>query len=232
MCSDELESFINAVESLSPMIKVISFDMDNTLIDSTFDDKIWFEEIPRLYSEKNSLSLKDAKEKVFAQYDPDCQGYLRNDLGYWFERLGLGDWKPSIERNKNLIGAYPETTEVLAKLSQTHKLIVVTQSPAKFYEVKLAETQINQYISKVFSTITDFKKRHKEPEMYKAILLELGIKSDEMVHIGDSERNDNEYPASLRIKCFLLDRTRTKKGTNIVYDLNEFYDKILELEKS
>jgi hypothetical protein len=46
------------------MAKIISFDMDGTLIDSVFTDWVWSHGIPTLYSAKTGLSFDEAKTFV------------------------------------------------------------------------------------------------------------------------------------------------------------------------
>ena len=49
--------------------KVISFDLDGTLVDLDFDLHLWFEELPRLYSEQNGVMLSQAKELMRLEYN-------------------------------------------------------------------------------------------------------------------------------------------------------------------
>ncbi len=41
-------------------IRVVSFDMEGTLIDHSFSRSIWEEEVPRLFSKINGLSLEES----------------------------------------------------------------------------------------------------------------------------------------------------------------------------
>ena len=69
------------------MIKVISFDLDETLADKNFDDVFWFKEIPKLYAEQNNISFKQAHDYITKQYDktgPD--ELLWYNVDYWFKK--------------------------------------------------------------------------------------------------------------------------------------------------
>ena len=46
------------------MTRIISFDMDGTLIASEFTDWVWGHGIPTLYAEKTGLPFERAKEAV------------------------------------------------------------------------------------------------------------------------------------------------------------------------
>ena len=59
--------------------KVVSFDLDGTLTDSSFVDSVWHEGIPRLYSIKKKVSLGDAKKAV--KYCESAKG--NTDIQPW-----------------------------------------------------------------------------------------------------------------------------------------------------
>ena len=46
------------------MHKIISFDMDGTLVDVEFTDWVWGHGIPSLYAEKAGVSFEEAKTFV------------------------------------------------------------------------------------------------------------------------------------------------------------------------
>ena len=50
------------------MIRFISLDMDGTLVNSRFVDKVWMEGMPRLYADRTGLDFQDAKEYVIGEY--------------------------------------------------------------------------------------------------------------------------------------------------------------------
>lgn len=50
------------------MTKIISFDMDGTLVDSEFTDWVWLHGIPKLYARKKGLSFDEAKALVVEEY--------------------------------------------------------------------------------------------------------------------------------------------------------------------
>jgi len=72
------------------MIRVISLDMDGTLVNSRFVDKVWMEGMPMLYAEKTGLDFPVAKSYVVGEYTKIGSDRLEwYDLMYWIERFGL-----------------------------------------------------------------------------------------------------------------------------------------------
>ena len=70
--------------------KVISFDLDGTLIDYGFVDSVWFEGVPLSYSVEKRVSFDDAREAVKREYDRVGKDRLKwYDLSYWTRKLGL-----------------------------------------------------------------------------------------------------------------------------------------------
>ena len=74
------------------MTRIISFDMDGTLIASEFTDWVWGHGIPTLYAEKMGLPFERAKEAVEKEYKKVGEGALEwYDIKYWFHFFQL-DW--------------------------------------------------------------------------------------------------------------------------------------------
>jgi len=50
-------------------VKIVSFDIDGTLVDPEYNDLIWFKEIPQLISKKRQIPFKDAARIALQEYD-------------------------------------------------------------------------------------------------------------------------------------------------------------------
>ena len=50
-------------------MKVVSFDVVGTLVDSYYEDYVWKEAVPRLYSRKRGVGIEEAKDCVLREYD-------------------------------------------------------------------------------------------------------------------------------------------------------------------
>ncbi len=208
------------------MIKVISFDLDGTLSDLNFDKLIWNTEIPKLYSEKHNVSLEEAKNKVFFEYNDDIGHHRWTDISYWFEKFGLDDYNKLLEDVKHNIKIFPEVIPILKELKEKYKLIIITQSEKRLLDIKLKAENLGEFFSETFSTPSDFKKLEKDDEIYNKIMEKLKIKPEEMIHIGDDHDFDYLIPKSLGIRSFFLDRSKEQEGEYIVHNLEEFKEKI------
>ena len=202
------------------MIKVISFDMDGTLVSEDFDNAIWREDLPKIYAEKKNISLEKAKEYCFSKYKEHLGHNKWTSLAFWFEMFGLNNWQELIKNNLDKIKIYKETKEILQKLSKNYRLIVFTQAPKEFFEIKLKE--LSHYFEKIYSSTHHFNSLQKNKEIYKKIIEDLKINKDEILHIGNLKEYDYDIPNSMGIKAVLLDRENRFKKEKTVKDLNDF----------
>lgn len=206
------------MRSFQDAIKVISFDADGTLATPEFADAIWHREIPRLYAKKNKMSLNEAKRHVFAEYQKVGEYRVEwYDAKYWFQRFGLGDLQPVLNRLSYKISYFPEVEEVLSSLSQRHQLIIASNSPHYYLDLLLAA--IRGYFSRIFSSVSDYNEVKKEA-FFLRLCREMKIKPQQMVHVGDHFEFDFIVPKQAGITAFFLDRR--KQGEEGVADLKEF----------
>ena len=189
------------------MIKVISFDMDGTLVGEDVDFYIWNEEIPKLYAEKYNLSLEEAKKEVYADYYK--QRYIDNvkewaSLERWlkFYNIKYEDLKVDFEKEVHI---YPEVKETLEYLKKYYSLIVVTNAHKDFMEIKLDLENLKSYFEKIYTSL-DSNSGKKDKDLFNKIIENFNITNKEIIHVGDDPYYDKEVPESLGIKSYLLDR--------------------------
>jgi putative hydrolase of the HAD superfamily len=210
------------------MIKVISFDVDGTLVDHGFVDLVWNDGMPRLYSEQTGMPLEEAKEYLRERYDEIGEGDIRWYLpDYWFEDLNLrGRPEELIRQYSHEVRIFPEVKEVLEGLSKRFDLIACTNASREFLDVSLDD--LYKYFQYTFSSTTDFGLVRKTPEFYEYICEILEIKPQEMVHVGDHERFDYLVPKEFGIRAFYLDRSGKRKGDFVIKDLRELLERFNE----
>jgi putative hydrolase of the HAD superfamily len=213
---------------MSIKIKILSFDLDGTIITKKFVDTVWLEGIPKLYAAKNSISIEDAKRYILSEYNKIGDSRIEwYDIRYWFKKFNLGNnWQKLLESYKNEIELYPEVVPVLENLSKKCKLILSSNAKREFIDIELRESKIGKYFSQVFSSTSDFNIVKKTGEFYERICNILRIEPSEMIHIGDHKEFDYIIPRKLGVKPFYLDREGKEKGDFVVKDLNDFQNKI------
>ena len=207
------------------MLKVISFDVDGTLVDPSFADSVWLEGMPRLYAETHHTDFETAHRIVTRAYenigDEDIRWY---ELDYWIRLFELENSPHNLlTLHRDRIAVYEEVPEVLDRLSRKYTLIVASNAHKDFLSLTLAS--IRSYFTHIFSATSDFQQVRKVRDFYERICNTLGVIPDELVHVGDHYKFDYETPQKMGIHAFFLNR----KG-NELKDLREFEKKIMELD--
>jgi len=203
------------------MIRHVSLDMDGTLINSKFVDKVWMEGVPILYAERHSMALGPAKEAVVGEYMKVGSDKLEwYDLKHWLDKFDLDVTKEGLlEMYVDEIEAYPEVRDALEGLSERFNLVVTSNASRDFLDLELEE--IGQYFSDVFSATSDFKQTKKSPQVYREVCRRLEAKPLEVLHIGDHYSYDYEAALDAGLDALFLDRKGIKTGSGVVGDLRE-----------
>lgn len=204
--------------------KVISFDLDGTLIDNRpFDNVLWYEEMPKLYSEHHNVPIEKAKTIVTNAYDEiGNQDFNWYRPLFWFKYFNLQtDWRKAQEDLKHELKIFPEVVDLLKELKQKYKLVVVTQSPNEFLKFKMKLEGLQNIFSQVISTIDDLNMSKKQDGTYEEVLKILNVKPEEIMHVGDSFNSDYLAPRKAGIFSLYLDRKKQRTGKGIIYSLEE-----------
>ncbi len=203
------------------MIRVISLDMDGTLVNSRFVDKVWMEGMPMLYAEKTGLDFPVAKSYVVGEYMKIGSDKLEwYDLLYWIERFGLKVGKDELlQMYEDEIETYPEVQEVLDLLAESYELVVTSNAAREFIDIELEG--LSDYFRETFSATSDFREVKKSPLIYGTVCAHMGAKPFEVLHIGDHYNYDYESPLEAGLDALFLDRKGERSGREVVGDLRE-----------
>lgn len=207
-------------------IRAVSFDADGTLVTPAFADLIWLEVLPEMVSEVWRISLEDAKEKLYRDYDsigPQRPEWY--DLPYWLKRYRLeANPRTLLQQYKSAVTVYPEVPDVLERLGEEYDLLVTSNSSRLFLEV--TTEPLRHHFKHIFSTLTDFGMM-KDTESYLAVCERIGVGCRELAHVGDSLELDYSRAKKAGVRAFYLDRLGRRKGRNFVKDLREFAARLL-----
>jgi putative hydrolase of the HAD superfamily len=205
------------------MAKIISFDMDGTLVDPEFTDWVWLHGIPTLYAEKVRVPFEEAKHFVVEEYLKVGEGAIEwYDIKYWFEFFKLEqNWKVLMERYIDKINIYPDVNHLLGRLRDRFQLVLTSNAGREFIDVEMEATGLRRYFDRIFSATSDFGEVKKTMGFYKRICQILGARPQEIVHVGDHYEFDYLVPRSLGIHAFYLDRSGKNQGNLILRDLRD-----------
>jgi putative hydrolase of the HAD superfamily len=212
-------------------MKIISFDLDGTLVTDAFSQVVWHQGIPELYAEKHALSLRDAQHVILKEYNKVGDTALEwYDIHYWLHFFDLDvDWKRLLGRFRSLIATYPEVEEVLSYLNKNHQLIITSNAAREFLNTEIEATTLSPYFDYIFSATSDFKEVKKTEAFYMKICSKINVKHSQIIHIGDHYDFDYRIPQQLGITSYYLDRTGETEGSHTVQDLKEFITRLEEL---
>jgi len=203
------------------MIRFISLDMDGTLVNSRFVDKVWMEGIPSLYAEETGQEFAAAKEYVISEYMKIGSDHLEwYDLKYWIDKFGLQIAKDDLlELYEDEIETYPEVQDALDILADNYVLVVTSNAAREFIDIELEGLQ--DFFQETFSVTSDFRDVKKSPQVYGAVCAKLKAKPFEVLHIGDHYDYDYEAPLEAGLDALFLDRKGVRSGREVVGDLRE-----------
>jgi len=206
-------SFIMDEKMTSEGIKVISFDLDGTLVEPEYSEWVWGVGIPHLFAQKRGISFGEAKEVVEEEY---------YDIKYWFNFFQLdGSWGSLLNRYSHKIKTYPEVSQVLREFSSHYMVIMISNAAREFIDIEVEVAELRGYFSRIFSATSDFGEIKKTTQFYGRICQLLRIKPREMVHVGDHWEFDYVVPKDLGIRAFHVDRSWSRGGNDVIRSLEE-----------
>ena len=208
-------------KTISDDVKIISFDLDGTLVKSTYANSVWLEGVPKLYAKEKNLPLDFVKKYVFQEYYKVGENKKEwYDIDWWFKHFKLNSsWQELLNEYRFSVELYPDTIDTIKKFSNKFDLIIISNAKKEFIDIQIEETKIRKYFLYAFSSISDFNTVKKIPQVYKEICDKLKIKTNEIIHIGDSKEFDFESPKKVGVKSYYINREKTEKGNNIIHTL-------------
>ena len=185
--------------------RVVSLDFSGTLVTEDYLEYFWKEVIPKAYSIKEGISLKEAKSKVFEEYGKvskeDINWYLPN---YWLNKLGINNsLSELVAQSLVALRFYEDALSFIEKVKNKYTLIVASGVSSSLMLPALSTLKVKFY--RVYSS-TDMFFVGKPPSFYNFILEDLKILPSQIIHVGDDKLNDVENPMKVGIRSYLIDR--------------------------
>ena len=215
-------------------IKVVSFDVDGTLVSPGFVDAVWLEGIPQLYAAKAGVGFEQAVAYVRREYEKIGEHRIEwYNIAYWLRKFGLEiPYEEIFTRYEALLRIYDDVEPVLAALREAGYTLIVSSNAATEF-IEFQTKPIKGYFTHVFSATSDFGQVKKTNGFFARVCRILGVEPEAMVHVGDHWVFDFLNPRKIGITAFYLDREQKGNGTiaalrgeteYIIRDLDELLD--------
>ena len=107
----------------------ILFDMDGVILDNTYDNNFWQNQIPAVLAEQKGWGFEDAKRLAVQIFNYKKNTMDWYDLDYWSNMLDI-----DIEQQKRLpesydkIKLYDGVFDILKKMKKDKKIILITNN--------------------------------------------------------------------------------------------------------
>jgi len=195
------------------VIKVISFDLDDTLCDTKYANNKGLEAladtVKALYSNVDAKSFafryNEGIHRRFSQKESDyflpikCEKSFRLSLiDFHLKNLDANNTSVNdIELIQSAFDAarikhfnfYPNVKELLVRLKQQYKIIIITNGPVFSQHIKIETVNLNHYVDFI---IVGGEEPHQKPHqsIFKKAMTVMNCNEDECIHIGDSYECD------------------------------------------
>jgi HAD superfamily hydrolase (TIGR01549 family) len=186
------------------MKKVVSFDLDGTLVNAVYGNLVWLEGVPERYALKHRLTIEEAKRIVKEQYNSIGESNLLwYNLPYWIERFELDiSVHELLDQYESNIQLEPHVADIMRILKQNYSLVIASNAARIFVEKELRYTGMFDWFDHIFSATTDFSMVKGNEAFFLAMCGIVGVAPSEVIHIGDHEIFDYEVPQKVGISAY------------------------------
>ena len=127
-------------------IECLLIDMDGVLLDNTYDNNFWQNQIPNVLAEKKNITFDDAKRLAIQIFNFKKNTKDWYDLDYWSNMLDIDiEAQKKSEESLSKIRLYDNVIDTLSELKKDIRLILITNAHRKTLNIKLGKFNIEPY---------------------------------------------------------------------------------------
>ncbi len=124
-------------------IECLLIDMDGVILDNTYDNNFWQNQIPNVLSKKKNISFDDAKRLAIQIFNFKKNTKDWYDLDYWSNMLGIDiEAEKRSQESLGKIKLYDNVIDTLIELKKNARLIMITNAHRKTLNIKLEKFNI------------------------------------------------------------------------------------------
>ena len=127
-------------------IECMLIDMDGVILDNTYDNNFWQNQIPAVIAKNKGISFDDAKRLAIQIFNFKKNTKDWYDIDYWSNMLNVdieAEKRSSLSFDR--IKLYEGVTETLNKLKNRYKLVLITNAHRKTLNIKLEKYNLAPY---------------------------------------------------------------------------------------
>jgi len=127
-------------------IECLLIDMDGVILDNTYDNNFWQNQIPSVIAKNKGIALDDAKRLAIQIFN-----YKKNtkdwyDVDYWSNMLNIDiEAQKRSQESFSKIKLYDGVIDTLKELKTTKKMILITNAHRKTLNIKLEKYNLTPY---------------------------------------------------------------------------------------
>ena len=166
------------------------FDMDGVILDNTYDNNFWQNQIPSVLAKKRQISFEDAKRLAIQIFNYKKNSKDWYDLDYWSNILGIDIVKEKkSELSVSKIKIKDGVIDVLIELkNRGMKLFLVTNAHRKTLDLKLEKYPLHKYFDEAISA-HDFNYIKEDIQFWYLLRNYLNIDYNETILVEDTMTN-------------------------------------------
>ncbi len=131
-------------------IECLLIDMDGVILDNTYDNNFWQDQIPSVLAKKKNITFEDAKRLAIQIFNFKKNTKDWYDVDYWSNMLDIDiEAEKKSETSLSRIRLYDDVIDTLSELKKHMRLILITNAHRKTLNIKLGKFDIEPYFDEM-----------------------------------------------------------------------------------